>query len=81
LRGASWEAVEQAFEQVVCADWVGVERVEGGGLDADGAPVRTELVRDDLGEGGVATSPSPSVPILSHAPNGVSPGLATRFGA
>jgi hypothetical protein len=50
LRGAIREAVEQAFEQVVRADRVGVERVERGGLDADRAPVRAELVRDDLGE-------------------------------
>jgi hypothetical protein len=53
LRSAGWEAVEQAFEQVACADGVGIERVEGGGLDADRAPVRAELVGDDLGEAGV----------------------------
>ena len=45
LCDATGQAVEQPFEQVVQADGVGIERVERGGFDADGTPVRAELVR------------------------------------
>ena len=86
------QAVERAFEQFVGRQRVGVERVERRRLDRDRAPVRAELVGDDLRQRGPDALPvlglrhrDGDMPVLADLEPGAERRLArfaaVRFGA